>query len=419
MSKEFEIRNLGPCTVPSPISRRFFATDDVRVRVDATTATHGDTDPESMEKAGPRRSLFFQPDGVRAAVVTCGGLCPGLNDVIRGLTMVLWHRYGVRTIFGVRYGYQGLTSFEEIPPLKLAPEEVEDIHQDGGTILGSSRGGQDTGELVDTLVANGINMLFTLGGDGTQRGARDIADEVERRGLPIAVVGIPKTIDNDVSFTDRTFGFVTAVSACETPIACAHMEAKGIYNGIGLVRLMGRHSGFVAAYATLASSDVNVLLVPEVPFSLDKLMACMKERLAHKPHAVVVVAEGAGQDLVSRGGADASGNKNLGDIGVFLNRAFKEKLGIAPWQASVKYIDPSYTIRSIRANSADSVFCFQLAESAVHAAMAGRTAMVVGQWNGRFVHVPLEKAVGARKQIDPNGALWQSVLENTGQPELG
>ena len=259
-------------------------------------------------------------------------------------------------------------------------------------------------------------MLFTIGGDGTQRGARDISDEITRRNLPISVVGIPKTIDNDVACTDRTFGFETAVAMSRVPITCAHNEAKGIRNGIGLVKLMGRESGFVAAYATLASSDVNLCLVPEVPFTLEAVLSFLEQRLERKSHAVIVGAEGAGQELVSAKGADASGNRKLGDIGIFLKKAILGHFGETAMEVGVKYIDPSYTIRSAAASADDSVFCFQLAGNAVHAAMAGRTAMVVGLCNGHFVHIPLQEAVRKRKKIDPKGALWQSVLDNTRQP---
>ena len=270
--------------------------------------------------------------------------------------------------------------------------------------------------MVGVLEAQGINMLFTIGGDGTQRGALAITEEIGRRGGKIAVIGIPKTIDNDISFTSRTFGFETAVAMSQVPISGAHMEAKGARNGVGLVKLMGRQAGFVAAYATLASSDVNLLLVPEVPFTVDKVLAFLEPRLERKSHAVIVAAEGAGQDLVPPEGRNASGNVIFGDIGLFLKKKITEHFTRRNTPVSVRYIDPSYTIRSAPATPDDSVFCFQLSENAVHAAMAGKTGMVVSLWNGHFVHVPMERAVGKGKQIDPAGSLWQSVLDNTGQP---
>lgn len=419
MANNFMISSLGSCRFDSPLDRAFFTGDDDGILINPTLSAcrtcKGGT-PNILEAAGPRRKIFFAPDSTRAAIVTCGGLCPGLNDVIRALTMVLWYRYGVKDITGFKYGYEGLVASCRHLPVILTPEIVSDIHQNGGTILGTSRGPQKPSAMADFLAEKKVNLLFTIGGDGTQRGALEISRELSRRGVPIAVVGIPKTIDNDISFTERTFGFETAVAMSRGPITAAHMEAKAVQNGIGLVKLMGRDSGFVAAYATLASSDVNLVLVPEVPFSLDKLYAFLEPRLDRKSHAVIVVAEGAGQDLVPVEGTDASGNRKLGDIGVFLKKAVTEHFGKAGIPATVRYIDPSYTIRSAPANADDSVFCFRLAENAVHAAMAGKTAVVLGLWNGRFVHVPMEKAVQERKKIDPNGSLWQSVLDNTGQP---
>ena len=418
MNDDFRIPQLGSRTFPSPLESSFFVGEKTGILLDATVSD-GRTPREPLvvlELAGPRRDLFFDPPACRAAIVTCGGLCPGLNDVIRALTMVLWYRYGVREILGPRYGYEGLVASSGDPPLRLTPDVVADIHQNGGTILGSSRGPQDVGQMADFLVAHGINLLFTVGGDGTQRGALELTRETSQRGLRIAVVGIPKTIDNDISYTERTFGFETAVAMSRLPIEGAHMESKGTRNGVGLVKLMGRESGFVAAYAALASSDVNLVLIPEVPFRLESVLHFLEERLARKSHAVLVVAEGAGQDLVPSRGTDISGNKELGDIGIFLKKAITEHFKSRRIPAAVKYIDPSYTIRSAPANADDSVFCFHLSAYAAHAAMTGRTAMVVGFWNGHFVHVPMEKAVAFRKRIDPAGMLWQSVLENTGQP---
>lgn len=418
MNANFKIQTLGPCSFKSPVDRRFFVEDHAGVLADATiNSCHTcKGSPESFEAAGPRRKLFFSPRSVHAGIVTCGGICPGLNDVIRGLTMVLWHRYGVRNITGFRYGYEGLTPDSRSRPLTLTPDRVADIHINGGTILGSSRGPQNPRVMLDFLIRKKVNVLFTIGGDGTQRGALAIAEEARKTGVDISVIGIPKTIDNDILFTERTFGFETAVAMSKMPITCAHMEAKGVRNGVGLIKLMGRDSGFVAAYATLASSDVNLVLIPESPFTMGKVLSFLEKRLARKSHAVIVVAEGAGQDLVSAAGTDASGNRKLGDIGLFMKNAITEYFARRKHDVSVKYIDPSYTIRSAPATADDSVFCFMLAKNAVHAAMAGKTGMLLGIWNGHFVHVPMDKAVASRKKVDPTGSLWQSVLDNTGQP---
>jgi len=374
----------------------------------------------SFEVAGPRSMLYFDPAHTKAGIVTCGGLCPGLNDVIRGLVMILWHRYGVREILGFRYGYAGLNPEEGQPPMKLTPAEVSSIHETGGTILGSSRGPQDTGTMVDTLMREGVNILFTVGGDGTLRGAIAISQEAKRRGYPLAVVGVPKTIDNDILYVERSFGFQTAFSVAVEAIRAGHIEARGAEGGIGLVKVMGRHSGFVAAYAALANNDANFVLIPEVAFPLegpDGLLPLLKRRLLERAHAVIVVGEGAGTHLLGEEeGTDASGNRKLGDIGKFLQDRIKSYLDAEGVEYTLKYIDPSYSIRSVKADAGDSVYCFRLASSAVHAAMAGRTEMLVGTFHGRFVHIPIEVAVSRRQQIDPDGDLWLSVLEATGQP---
>jgi len=416
-SSGFEVRSLGHCAFDSPVPVRHFVDESRRVLANPEVGPGGiPPSAPTLEAAGPRRKLFFDPASTRAAIVTCGGLCPGLNDVVRAVTMVLWHRYGVREVLGIRYGYAGMVPGAAHPPLQLTPERVEDIHQNGGTILGSSRGPQKEEAMLEFLAAHRVDILFTIGGDGTLRGALALEQEASRRGRTLSVIGIPKTIDNDISWTDRTFGFETAVEMSRLPIRGAHMEAKGVDNGIGLVKLMGRESGFVAACASLASSDVNLVLVPEVPFSAARILAWLEGRLERTAHAVIVVAEGAGQDLVAAAGRDASGNTNLGDIGPHLRDLISRHFRGDRPKASVKYIDPSYTIRSAPANADDSVFCFELAERAVHAGMAGRSGMLVSHLNGRYVHVPIAMAVAARKKIDPAGSLWQSVLNNTGQP---
>jgi 6-phosphofructokinase 1 len=337
--------------------------------------------------------------------------------VIRAIVMSLHHHYGVSRVIGFQYGYEGLVARYGHARLELTPARVSRIHEMGGTVLGSSRGNQDIGELVDTLERERIDILFAIGGDGTLRGANAIAEEVAHRQHPIAVVGIPKTIDNDISFIQQSFGFETAVTEARRATYAAHSEATGARNGVGLVKLMGRDSGFIAAWAVLADSKVNFCLVPEVPFMLSALLAALEERLARRGHAVIVVAEGAGADLLA--GAeerDASGNVKHGDIGVFLRDAIKTHFAARRVDLNLKYIDPSYIIRSVPANAHDSAFCLLLGHNAVHAGMAGRTDMVVGTWKAEFTHLPIPLAVRARKKLDPHGWIWSSVVASTGQP---
>ncbi len=426
------VASLGECRIPSPIADLAagrehsprFCEEDARVLYDdhPERIPHGVamTDLPALERAGPRRSLFFDPQHTRIGIVTCGGLCPGLNDVIRGLVMVAWHRYGVRTILGFRYGYRGFTPGSD--PIRLDPELVSEIHETGGSMLASSRGKQDTAVIVDRLVELGVNILFTIGGDGTLRGALAISDEIRRRGLHIAVVGIPKTIDNDISYIDQSFGFETAYTEAVEAIASAHNEARGTFNGIGLVKVMGRHSGFLACHAAMASSHVNFCLIPEMPLGprfADSFFNALRQRLERRRHAVVLVAEGAGQDQLQQHGHvehDASGNVKLVDVGRFLADRITERMTESGVEFSLKYIDPSYMVRSVRTTPADSLYCWRLAQAAVHAAMAGKTDLIVGLWHGRMVHVPIAAAISKRKLVDPEGDLWLSVLETTGQP---
>jgi len=434
---DLEIKILGPCQYGSPLTVRFgrHALAPVgqagRVLLDDRLSRIADdreagADVPTFELAGPRDRIFFQPHALRCGIVTCGGLCPGINNVIRGLVLELTHAYGVKEIYGFRYGFEGLVARHGHVPIRLGPADVSEVHQKGGTMLGTSRGSQDAGEMVDTLAAMEIGALFVIGGDGSLRGAGKIVAEIERRGLASAVIGIPKTIDNDIHFIDRSFGFESAFTAAVEAIRGAHVEATGARNGIGLVKLMGRHSGFIACHAALASTDANFVLIPEVPIYLDGpkgFLASLERRLAERAHAVIVVAEGAGQDLCvdqapgdERGATDASGNLRLKDIGLVLRDTILLYFAERRIDVTLKYIDPSYQIRSVPASPGDSVFCWNMARNAVHAAMAGNTDMLIGRWHGRFVHVPLPLATRFRKQVDLHEDLWMSVLEATGQP---
>jgi 6-phosphofructokinase 1 len=421
---DFTIRKLGECQVPSPMKGARFTGDDEKVLYDSGLADiegyieRGAAIP-AMEAAGPRQTLFFDPAGLKCGIVTCGGICPGLNDVIRAIVLSLYHHYGVRTVYGFRFGYEGLVPRYGHKPLDLTPEAVSNIYEMGGTILGSSRGPQEPAEMVDYLEGLKVGVLFAIGGDGTLRGAQKIAEEAAARGLKLGVIGIPKTIDNDVSFVKVTFGFETAITETRLAMYSAHAEAESAQNGVGLVKLMGRDSGFIAAYSALASSNVNFCLIPEVPFSLDGFLKALKERLEGRHHAVVVVAEGAGQGLMGTSGErDASGNVKFGDIGIFLRDAIKNYFRQEGMEVNLKYIDPSYTIRSVPANPHDSAFCLLLGQSAVHAGMSGRSNMVVSFWNHQFTHVPISLAVSERKKVDPQGILWNSVIASTGQPPV-
>ena len=371
-----------------------------------------------FEVAGPRTRLFFDPKQTRAGIVTCGGLCPGLNNVIRSLFLELHYGYGVKEVLGFRGGYAGLDPECDLEPVKITPQFIDNLHKQGGTVLSSSRGPVDIGRAVDSLVARGVNILFTVGGDGTQRGARDLFKEAQKRGHELSVVGVPKTIDNDVSFVARTFGFFTALDEARRVIDCAHTEARSVPGGIAVVKLMGRHAGFVTAGSVIASQDVNFALIPEVPFKLEVFLAALKKRMLAKSHSVIAVAEGAGQDLLNADPAelDASGNVRLKDIGPYLSEQIKNYFAAEKIPIVIRYFDPSYQIRSRPANCEDAILCDLYARHAVHAAMAGKTGLVIGFLHERFIHVPIELLSARTKRLDPNGPWWRCVLASTGQP---
>jgi len=372
-----------------------------------------------FELAGPRASLFFDPKQTRAGIVTCGGLCPGLNNVVRSLFLELHYGYGVAEVLGFRGGYGGLDPANGVDPVVITCDFVDGIHQKGGTILGSSRGPVDIGKAVENLIARGVNILFTVGGDGTQRGANELYQEARKRGHVLSVVGVPKTIDNDVGFVSRTFGFFSAVEEAARVLECAHTEARSVPGGIGLVKLMGRHAGFITAGATVASQDVNFALIPEVPFALDSFLPALKQRMLTKSHALIAVAEGAGQDLLAADSAarDASGNVRLKDIGPFLREKIETYFKAEGIPVVLRYFDPSYQVRSRPANCEDALLCDLFARHAVHAAMAGKTGVVIGFLHERFIHVPIELLATQTKRLDPASGWWRSVLATTGQPE--
>jgi len=435
---DFTVESLGEAKISSPITYSTVEGDaianyvrddehilyDIRVRADQpseTPAADAASPTHLLQMAGPRQRIYFSPSHVHAAIVTCGGLCPGLNDVIRAITRCLWYRYGVQRITGVRFGYQGFLPENNIPTMELDPNVVDDIHKIGGTVLGSSRGGGDRIEtIVDTLERMNANMLFAIGGDGTQKGALAIAEEIGRRGLKISVIGVPKTIDNDLAFIQRSFGFETAVGEAVQTVFSAHTEAHAAINGIGLVKLMGRDSGFIAAHTAVASHEANFVLVPEVPFELDGpngLFEHLRRRLERRGHAVVIVAEGAGQEHFPESEVtDASGNRKLGDIGVYLKERIAAHFKQIGMGVNLKYIDPSYIIRSAVAAPTDALYCARLGNNAAHAAMAGKTKIVISQVNNIFVHVPIRMVVSTRNKIDPESSLWRDVIEATHQP---
>ena len=424
-SSDFTIARLGDATLPSPLRNTEFTPDNAAVTYETNLdriveyQRRGEELP-AFEMAGPREKIYHDPAWSRAAILTAGGLCPGLNDVIKFLTLTLRSVYHVPIVHGIRYGFRGLAPGSHLAPIELNEDNTDDIHMQGGSILGSARGEEDTAQMIDTLSRMNINLLFCIGGDGTLRCAHELALEAAKRELPISIVDIPKTIDNDIGFIDKSFGFETAVYTAGTFASCAHSEAKGAYNGIGLIKVMGRDSGFIAAYASLANSYINYCLVPECKFVLDgdgpnAFLPHLFRRMQAKSHAVIMVAEGAGQELFPEGGEqyDASGNLLKKDIGVLLKSEIKRYFDERNTEVNIKYFDTSYTVRSVPAHGSDAVFCAMLAQNAVHAAMSGRTDVVVGHWAGQFTHVPIALATRQRKKIELTSPLWTCVKAST------
>ena len=429
---DFTVEELGERTIKSPIAMSTtvgdgianYVRDDQYVRLNVTANIGAQQElkrEQILERAGPREMIYFSPAHVHAGIVSCGGLCPGINDVIRAIVRCLWYRYGVTRISGIRYGYKGFLPESQYPVKNLSPDNVDEIHKLGGTFLGSARGGgKEVVKIVDAMERLNLNILFTIGGDGTQRGTLDIAEEVKKRQLKIALIGIPKTVDNDFSIIDRSFGFETAIEKATQVVASAHMEACSAMNGIGLVKVMGRESGFIAACTALASHEVNFVLIPEVPFNMEGyngFLHHLEERLTKRRHAVIIVAEGAMQEqLLTEKKTDAGGNLKLADVGTYIKdriiKYFEEK----KIDISLKYIDPSYMIRSAPANPADSIYCERLGNAAAHAAMAGKTNVVIGLVNNKYVHVPIKAAIAHRRHVDPEGNLWRDMLDATHQP---
>jgi len=431
--EDFEVKVLGKGTLKSPLTPTdpspilsFQFTENDRVLLESSLdklkkCINTGILPVSAEKAGPHKFLYFDPSKTKVAIVTCGGLCPGINNVIRGLVNQLYYRYEVNQIIGIQYGFAGFIDSYNYPVVELTPDSVDTIHLFGGTVLGSSRGAQNMAAIVDKLSELNVDILFCIGGDGTLRGAHAIHEEILRRKLNICIAGIPKTIDNDINMIDKSFGFETAFSIANKIILDAHNEARGVYNGIAILKLMGRNSGFIAAYAALSIQEANFVLVPEMDFDLEGpkgFLQALRKRVDRRHHALIVVAEGAGQQFFAGESfeSDASGNLKNKDIGIYL----KEKIA-ADFQehnipVTIKYIDPSYIIRSAPANANDSKFCAVLAQNAVHAAMAGKTDFVVGHWNHLFTLLPIPVAVAEQKKINSCDELWWNVLEATGQP---
>lgn len=400
---------------PSPfVERGDFVSDDDRILLSIVEKAGRERGEDRALRAGARETIYFDPKDTTAAIVTCGGLCPGLNDVVRSVVHKL-SDYGVPEdrVLGVRYGFGGFFSKDD-RPVYLTRKSVEDVHLRGGTVLGTSRGGTDVGKIVQRLSLWGVDHLYVIGGNGSHAGAAAIRDELVANDVDCAVVCVPKTIDNDIEIVDKTFGFDTAVEESQRALLAAKVEASSARRGVGIVKLMGRQSGFIATQASMASGVVDLCIVPEVEFDVGRVAEYVDDVLASKGHAVVCVAEGAFQGVESTAEKDASGNPVLRDAGKFL----KTELAARVRDVDVKYIDPSYMIRSTPANSGDRILCKVLGHSAVHAAFSGYTGVTVGLVNGHYALLPIERVIEHTRRVDPNGQEWRRLRASNGQPDL-
>ncbi|MES0488942.1 MAG: ATP-dependent 6-phosphofructokinase [Leptospirales bacterium] len=420
---DFHVETLGKPTILSPIKMNDYIGEDEKILFDINPETIEECKKNgkgviTLERSGPREKIFFDPKNSKAAIVTCGGLCPGINNVIRSVSLELLFQYEIKSVTGYQYGFKGIAD-ERIETIDLNSNTLAGISERGGSILSSSRGPQDVVKMVDRLEKDNINLLFVIGGDGTLRGGADLTREIKKRKVNIGIIGIPKTIDNDLSFISKSFGFETAYSKAVETIQAVHTESLGAYNCIGIVKVMGRHSGAIACHASIASLDVNFCLIPEVPFSLDDpggFLPALKNRILTTGHAVIVIAEGAAREHIpDTGRTDASGNIRLGDSGTWLKELIENYMSTENVMSNVKYIDPSYLLRAIPADPNDALYCTLLGQYAVHAAMSGRTNMVIGQWNHYFINLPIEIVTRERKMVNTNGSIWKAVLESTGQ----
>ncbi|XP_042396037.1 ATP-dependent 6-phosphofructokinase 5, chloroplastic-like [Zingiber officinale] len=373
-----------------------------------------------VQRAGPRKEIYYEPVEVKAAIVTCGGLCPGLNDVIRQIVLTL-EKYGVKNIVGIQYGFRGFCD-QSLRELPLSHQVVQNINLAGGSLLGVSRGGPSVSAIVDSIKAKAIDMVFVLGGNGTHAGAYAIHNECRKRKMKVTIIGVPKTIDNDIQLMDKTFGFDTAVEEAQRAINSAYIEAHSAYHGIGIVKLMGRSCGFIAMHASLSSGQIDICLIPEVPFKLEGpngVLQHLEHLIRTNGSAVICVAEGAGQEFLSKSNAtDASGNAMLGDIGVYMQQQIKMHFKNIGLPADIKYIDPTYMVRACRANASDAILCTLLGQNAVHGAFAGFSGITTGVCNTHHVYLPIPEVIRFPKSVNPNSRMWHRCLTSTGQPDF-
>jgi phosphofructokinase-like protein len=330
----------------------------------------------------------------RIGVLTGGGDCPGLNAVIRAVVRKGINVYG-HELVGFRYGWAGVLADDSVA---LDQDNTRGILHRGGTILGTSRTNpykEDGGleRIRATLEKHGIDALIPIGGEDTLGVARRLADD------GIDVVGVPKTIDNDLAGTDFTFGFQTAVQIATDAIDRLHTTAES-HNRVIVVEVMGRHAGWIAAYSGLAGG-ADVILVPERPFDIDEVCARVRHREAEgRTFSIVVVAEGAtpkdGHTLSQYQGTDAFGHARLGGIAVELEREIEKRTGFESRMTILGHVQ-----RGGSPVAYDRVLGTRFGVHAVDAVSEGDFGKMVALRGTAIERAPLDEALREPKLLDP------------------
>lgn len=352
----------------------------------------------------------------KIALLSGGGDCPGLNAVIRTITKTAIEKFGWEVI-GYVFGYRGLYTNNYID---LTLDKVEDIYKEGGTILYSSnkdnlfdylvddgKGGKVKKDVSDVGVENlkkdGVDCLVVLGGDGTLTSARDFS----RKG--VNVIGVPKTMDNDLSCTDVTYGFMSAMSVGTEFIDRLQTTAKSHHRVI-LCELMGRDAGWITLYAGLAG-NAAICLIPEIPFTLENIVKCVKERDAKGlPYTVIAVSEGAkyadGTKVIGKIVEDSPDPIRLGGIAKQLEGQLEKLIP----NHEVRSVNPGHIIRGGDIGAYDRILSIRYGVAACELINEGKFGNVVTINGDQMGYTSLEEVIGAakfgrQKHVDPNGEL--------------
>jgi 6-phosphofructokinase 1 len=494
---------------PNPVSERVIGADrksDSRILVDVRSS-YPITQPTSgpslcscavkgqltFAEAGPRNMLRFPGHHkklLKVGVLVSGGIAPGINAVISGIVQrhVLYHtpqitdlrvpgktpRSYTLQVFGFRNGFAGLLAGDDVTVLydSDSPDEklrahLRRIANRGGSEIGTSRYDdllstadpdkreKDLDQVAENLANRHFDILYVIGGDGSMRAAHATWKRSRDNGKSLSVIGVPKTMDNDILWVWQSFGFLSAVEKAREALQQLHTEATSNPR-LCVVQLFGSDSGFVVSHAALASGVCDAALIPEVPFTMKKLADYITERLSKRfrpgaggqsPYGMIVMAETAvpqdAEDYLSDPEVDLDENEKaaiqafvskgcrvhgqtpdelrtggLKVVSRVLQKRIREmKVDDAYWaDFRVFTNEPRHLLRAIPPSASDVAFGQRLGVLAVDNAMAGYTDFMISQWMTEYVLVPLDLVVLGRKRVPPNGIFWKSVVASTGQP---